>query len=264
MYQAGEKRVIQCNIRDITDQQRAQQAISDLNAKLQQRVIERTEKLEAFSYSVSHDLRAPLRHLVGYVELLGEDLGTPLPEKITDHLTKISRAAQRMTNLIDDLLALARTERSEVKRTKVDLGVLVKEILEDFRDETKGRIIAWTIHPLPTIQADRGLLRLALINLISNAIKFTGHRAEAAIEMGSALNSDSKEAIYIRDNGAGFDPGYSEKLFGVFQRLHSEEEFEGTGIGLANVQSIIHRHGGQVWAEGNVNAGATFYFTIPE
>lgn len=169
-----------------------------------------------------------------------------------------------MRNLIDDLLAFSRTERSEVKKTKVDLGVLIEETLEDFREETKDRSIAWTIHPLPVVQADRALLRLALGNLISNAVKFTGHRAEARIEMGCAPSPDCKKVIYIRDNGAGFDSGGSDKLFAVFQRLHTQEQFQGTGVGLANVQSIIRRHGGQVWAEGRINAGATFYFSIPE
>ena len=169
-----------------------------------------------------------------------------------------------MGNLIDDLLAFSRVGRAELQKTEVNLDELVQETLGDFQAETKERNIAWKIHPLPSVRADRALLRMVLVNLISNAVKFTGARAEAKIEIGSAPNEDGETVIFIRDNGAGFDPRYAEKLFGVFQRLHSQDEFEGTGIGLANVQRIIHRHGGRAWAEGAVDGGATFYFSIPK
>ena len=169
-----------------------------------------------------------------------------------------------MGDLIDDLLAFSRVGRAELQKTDVNLDELVRETLGDFQAETKERKIVWKIHPLPPVRADRALLRMVLVNLISNAVKFTGARAEAKIEIGCAPNGNGETVIFIRDNGAGFDPKYADKLFGVFQRLHSQAEFEGTGIGLANVQRIIHRHGGRAWAEGVVDGGATFYFSIPK
>ena len=222
------------------------------------------KELQAFSYSVSHDLRAPLRQVMGFVELLQKDAGPSLSEKNLGRLTTISQTAKRMGNLIDDLLAFSRIGQSKMQKTEVNLDRLVQETLGDFHAEAKERNIAWTIHPLPPVWADRALLRMALVNLISNAVKFTGARAEAKIEIGCAPGGDGETVIFIRDNGAGFDPKYTEKLFGVFQRLHTQAEFEGTGIGLANVQRIIHRHGGRVWAEGVVDGGATFYFSIPK
>ena len=221
------------------------------------------EGLRSFSYSVSHDLRAPLRQVRGFTKLLQESAGASLSGDSLEYLTAVSHAAEEMDHLIDDLLNFARLGQIEIAKTEVDLDQLVRETVAEFAEETKGRRITWEIHPLPAVQADRALLRLALINLISNAVKFTSKCTEARIEIGS---TDGREetVIFVRDNGAGFDPTQAGRLFGVFQRLHSQEEFEGTGIGLANVQRIIQHHGGRTWAEGSVGGGATFYFSISE
>jgi signal transduction histidine kinase len=241
--------------------------IRSLNQELAKRAaeLETTNKdLESFAYSVSHDLRAPLRHLVGYSELLQKQASSLLDDKSRRYVQTILQSAKRMGDLIDDLLAFSRIGRAETQKMLVSLEQLVKEVVEEFRQETKGRDIAWKIGALPACYGDRSMLRLVVVNLVSNAVKFTRLRTQAEIEIGCADGNSNEVEVFVRDNGAGFDMQYANKLFGVFQRLHLPEQFEGTGIGLATVQRIIHRHGGRVRAEGAVDQGATFYFSLPK
>jgi len=221
------------------------------------------KELEAFSYSVSHDLRAPLRHIDGYASLLSKTAGESLNDKARRYLQTISDSAKQMGQLIDDLLVFSRMGRQEMLRTTVSLDQLVKTVIHDLRLDLQGRTISWTIGPLPEVSGDPAMLRQVFMNLLSNALKFTKHRVEAKIEIGATQRTTGEAEIFVRDNGAGFDMQYVNKLFGVFQRLHRNDEFEGTGIGLANVRRIIHRHGGRTRAEGAVDRGATFFFTLP-
>jgi PAS domain S-box-containing protein len=250
---------------DISDRKHREEEIRKLNEELEKRTTDleaSNKELEAFAYSVSHDLRAPLRHMVGYTELLQKNVASMLDEKSLRYMKTILDSAKRMGALIDDLLAFSRIARAETRQRPVSLEELVKEVLPDLQRESEGREIAWNIGALPDTFGDRPMLRLVLVNLIANAVKFTRTRTRAEIEIGSLKKSDAV-VVFVRDNGVGFDMKYAHKLFGVFQRLHQTGTFEGTGIGLATVQRIIHRHGGSVWAEGVVDGGATFFFSLP-
>lgn len=221
------------------------------------------KELEAFSYSVSHDLRAPLRHIDGYAALLRKTVEQSLNEKGARYLQTISDAAKQMGQLIDDLLVFSRMGRQEMLHATVNLEPLINNILADLRLDLQGREISWTIAPLPEVKGDPAMLRQVFVNLLTNAIKFTGTRPMASIEIGVDRSSSAEIIIFVRDNGVGFDMEYASKLFGVFQRLHRADEFEGTGIGLANVRRIVHRHGGRTWAEGVPDKGATFFIALP-
>jgi len=250
---------------DITERKRREQEINTLNDELGKRTVELetiNKELEAFAYSISHDLRAPLRHMAGFTELLQKTAGSVLNEKSQRYLTMVMESAKRMGNLIDDLLAFSRIGRAEAHKTIVSLEQLVQEAVAEVKQDASGRKIVWKVGGLPAFYGDRSMLRLALVNLISNAVKFSRTRPQAEIEIGCTGHKQDEVVLFVRDNGVGFDMKYSNKLFGVFQRLHPPEAFEGTGIGLATVQRIVHRHGGRIWAEGMVDKGATFYFSL--
>ena len=251
---------------DITPRKLAQDDVLRLNAELERKVAEATaanQELEAFSYSVSHDLRAPIRHINGFVDMLRRRLGTGLDETAQRHLQTIARASRHMGELIDDLLAFSRMGRGELIQARVSLGSLAREVIEGLRPEMDGRSIEWKVDGLPDVTGDPAMLRIVLTNLVANAVKYTRPRTRALIEIGPAAGAPGEVVLFVKDNGVGFEMKYADKLFGVFQRLHRSEEFEGTGIGLATVRRIVHRHGGRTWAEASVDGGATFYVALP-
>lgn len=253
---------------DVTARVNYRNELKRLNADLEKMVQERTaqleasnKELEAFSYSVSHDLRAPLRHINGYVDLLNQKFKDDLPEKAQHYLETISDSTKQMGVLIDELLQFSRTGRQALSTVKVDMNELLASVIEKYRNELIGRDIEWSIQSLPPVMGDYSLLRQVWANLIDNAVKYTRKKDVARISVGYSEEEDYY-VFFVRDNGVGFDMKYAGKMFGVFQRMHSSADFEGTGIGLANVRSIISKHNGKVWAEAEVDKGATFYFSI--
>jgi PAS domain S-box-containing protein len=267
--QAGELVGFAKITRDITERRRVEEEIRRLNADLERRVEERTQALEeanrelaSFSYSVSHDLRAPLRHIAGYGEMLAKSAAGQLSDKAQRYLKTILDTSSEMGRLIDDLLAFSRMGQAQMRQAGISLNDLVREVLGNLEMATRGRDIAWTIAALPAVTGDASMLRQVFVNLLDNAVKYSRGREPAKIEVGCAGQEEKHIILYVRDNGVGFDMQYAGKLFGVFQRLHRAEEFEGAGVGLATVRRIITRHGGRVWAEARPGYGATFYFTL--
>jgi PAS domain S-box-containing protein len=262
--QAGEGGLVISAVRDVTQRHRVEEERRALNFQLQEKVKELSlvnKELETFSYSVSHDLRAPLRHIDGFTRILLEEHASELSDEGKKYVQRVLQAVTHTGRLVDDLLNLARIGRKDLQRKKVILADVVRQALAMLPPGTADRAVEWKIANLPEVHGDPGLLELVFVNLLSNALKFTRPRQPAVIEIGANKRA-GLDTFFVRDNGVGVDPKYADKLFGVFQRLHREDEFEGTGVGLATVQRIIHRHGGEVWAESALGHGTTFFFTL--
>jgi hypothetical protein len=262
---ADKQQIFELMISGLEETSRVNEQLRESQRLLEERaeqLVSLNQELEAFSYSVSHDLRAPLRHIGGFVHLLQNDSAASLDKSGHGHLAKIARAAEHMAQLIDDLLDFSRLGRAEMRGRRVDVGALVAEVVGQLREQEPGRDVLFQVGALPAVAADPAMLRVVLTNLIANAMKYTRRRPRAEIEIGYRDDGADRVVIFVRDNGAGFDMRYADRLFGVFQRLHRDDEFEGTGIGLATVRRIVHRHGGQVWAEGERDRGATFSFSM--
>jgi PAS domain S-box-containing protein len=251
-------------IRDITQRRLAEEEIKKLNRGLEERNGElgaSNREMEAFTYSVAHDLRAPLRHIQAFSKILTEDLAGTASPSVQESLRDIVESSQEMGRMVDDLLGLARVGRQELSVQTTGLHSLVQEVMRDLKHETADREIVWDLGELPYVDCDPGLMKQVFLNLLSNAVKYTRPRKPAMITVGH-VNQDGCATIFVGDNGVGFSMKYVDKLFGVFQRLHRREDFEGTGVGLATVQRIIQKHGGRIWAEAELDKGATFYFTL--
>jgi len=256
------QRIYTSLVRDITDEKRAEDALERTRDDLEERVIERTEELDSFTYTMSHDLRAPLRAIDGFSQMLLDEHAEDLNDEGQRLLNVVYESAKRMGQLIDDLLALSRLGRREMRHQPIDMEELAREAFDAVQQQRPAQQVRLRLHTLPPAEGDRVMVRRVFEHLITNAFKFTQHRRNAVVELGTYEKNDST-AYFVRDNGAGFDMDYADKLFGVFERLHDPSEFEGTGVGLAIVERVVRRHGGRVWAEGAVDEGATFYFTLP-
>jgi light-regulated signal transduction histidine kinase (bacteriophytochrome) len=241
-----------------------QQTLIGELAERSDQLVAANKELEAFSYSVSHDLRAPLRHISGFTELLLKSKGADLDSNRKRYLRLISDSAVKMGELIDALLVFSRMGRTEMLHTRVDLNSVVRMAQRDVMDADPSPTVRWVLNPLPQVAGDPSMLQLVFTNLLSNAVKYSRNRDDATVEVGCRDGNSDEAVVFVRDNGVGFDMTYASRLFGVFQRLHKAEEFEGTGIGLANVQRIVARHGGRVWAESEPGRGATFYVALPK
>lgn len=255
---------------EIGERKRAEDEVNKLNTDLERIVAERTEQLrnanrqlEAFSYSVAHDLKSPLRAINGFCHILMEDYGPQLDGEAQRYLNSIARGAETMGNLITALLEFSRQGLKEMTLSRIDMNELVGSVLEELQRITAERRLEWKLQPLPPVRGDRAMIRQVWVNLLSNAIKFTEPKDNALVEVGCSERGADQNTYYVKDNGAGFDMQFVGKLFGIFQRLHATEKFQGTGLGLSIVQRVVQRHGGRVWAEGKVNEGATFHFTLP-